>query len=283
MFSTGFAFLKNVTASGGGYDPDAEAYFTQVLAVGGSLTTPEKNAVNQLVLDFKAAGIYNKFDIFLPVLGNTAASSKINLVEPSNATYDWDYLGTPTFSSTGILGNGTDAVVRSIWKINNLVKSQIGDSHWAVYQKYNFNANGFYVNGTLDTDAGYIKFGLGVWDALSGMYGGIYQDQFSFGGLTGADAQGLVYMEAENSSLASYYIANSLITSNTNTQSAFSANAGNALLGLYWPGFNANNIYSEYSTNEIRSFSVGSYLSSGQRTAYYNAVQTYQTALGRQV
>ena len=130
MFSTGFAFLQNSPAAGGGYDPDAEAYMDEVLAVGGSLSIPEKNAVNQLTLDLKAAGIWNKLDIFLPVLGIDPEAMVLNLVAPTDSTWTWTYWGTPTLSSTGILGNGTDAAVLSNWYLNeDLVLSQVNDLH----------------------------------------------------------------------------------------------------------------------------------------------------------
>ena len=278
MFSTGFAFLKNVTASGGGYDPDAEAYFTQVLAVGGSLTIPEKNAVNQLTLDFKTAGIYNKFDIFLPVLGSTSASCKINLVEPSNATYDWDYLGTPVFSSTGVLGNGTDAVMRSIWKMVALVKADFGDVHWASYQKYNAGS-AYHFNGVLDINSNYQKCGLGTFYYPG--YGGAFNDDFAGSNYSDPDFNGLLYIDNNGTNVKSY-INNSFDTlSAVSSVGYWDANAGNSLLGLYWAGQTNNNF--EFSSNEVRSFSIGSYLNGTERTDYYNAVQTFQTSLGRNV
>jgi hypothetical protein len=282
MFSTGFAFLKNVTASGGGYDPDAEAYFTQVLAVGGSLTIPEKDAVNQLTLDFKAAGIYSKFDIFLPILGNTAASSKINLVEPSNATYDWDYVGTPVFSATGIKGNGTDAAVRSLWKVDDLVKSQPGDAHWSSYQKYYSSSTGN-LNGGFDIGGTFFIHGMGNGQNTgfgSTSVNGIYCGLIYSGGQAAMD--GFMYIEAETSSLAKSYLQNSIMQTDTTAQSQLSANCGQALLACYFNG-ETNNIYPYFNPNEARSFSVGSYLDSAERTAYYNAITTYQTTLGRNV
>jgi|GEM_PF-5854784 len=276
MFSTPITFLK-FTPSGGGNDPDAQAYIDAVIAAGGTLSGTEESAVNQLTLDFKAAGIYTKFDIFLPILGNTAASSKINLVEPSNATYDWDYVGTPVFSATGVLGNGTDAAMRSIWKMVDLVKADFGDAHWASYQKYN-SGSAYHFNGVLDTAGEYNKCGLGTFYYPG--YGGAFNNDFAGSTFTDPDFNGLLYID-NNATNVKSYINNSFDVSSGAAGTYWNANAGNALLGLYWHS-QPNHIY-EYSTNEVRSFSVGSYLNATERTDYYNAITTYQTTLGRNV
>lgn len=288
MFSTGFAFLKNVSAGGGGYDPDAEAYFTEVLAVGGSLTIPEKDAVNQLVLDLKIGGIWNKLDVFLPVLGTDPEAMVLNLVAPTDTTWTWTYWGTPTLSSTGIKGNGTDAAVLSNWKLNeDLVLSQVNDSHWSCYIKYYGAGTGNYLNGVIDTtgELGYTKGGYGTFGGSA--YGGLYGDQYGFSGGPGdSDFNGFIY--GENYSDITYPTGvMQLFINNTGYGLAtpspirpFAANQKIAMLALAWDS-QPNGLYQDFSTSEIRSWSMGAYLSPAQKTAYYNAVVAYQTALGR--
>jgi hypothetical protein len=281
MFHPGFIFADYYVDSGG-LDPDAQAYINQVISVGGSLSATEISAVNQLTLDLKSAGIWNSFDIFLPVLGSTAASCKINLIEPSNATYDWDYLGTPTFSATGVKGNGTDAAVRALWKMNDLVKSQVGNAHWSSYQKYYSSSTGN-LNGVFDVGATFFIHGVGFGQntGFGGGNNGIYSGQIQGGSANQYD--GFLYGEAENSSSEKIYIQNSLYLTANTAQSALGANAGHALLAIYFHGYNADNVYDLRSPNELRSFSIGSYLDTAQRNAYYTAIQAFQTTLGRQV
>ena len=280
MFNPGFIFADYYVPSGG-IDPDAQAYINAVNTAGGSLTATETNALITLVSDLKAANIWDKFDIFLPVLGSTAASCKINLIEPSNATYDWDYLGTPTFSATGIKGNGTDAAVRALWKMNDLVKSQVGNAHWSSYQKYYSSSTGN-LNGVFDIGGTFFVHGVGHGQntAFGAGNNGIYSGQITGGNANQYD--GFLYADAENSSSEKIYIQNSLFLTANTAQSALSANAGHALLGIYFHGV-TDNVYSLRSPNEVRSFSIGSYLDTAQRNAYYTAIQTFQTTLGRQV
>ena len=50
MFGVGVGIrVGGRTSSGGGFDPDAQAFFDRVTTAGGTLTTTEKNATNQLV------------------------------------------------------------------------------------------------------------------------------------------------------------------------------------------------------------------------------------------
>ena len=187
-------------------DPDVQAYIDKVLAVGGTLDPNEQGAVTVLTAALKDAGIWDKLDIFLPVLGSTAASCKINLKEPSNDTYDWDYLGTLEFSKYGIKGNGVDGAVRSLWKINSLVKSTQDDAHVTLYYKYFAGGPASKLNGTLDTDVpGYNKY-MASQAFGSQSYGGMYTDSFNSLWNPPIDQfEGLMYADTDGSTQKFYY------------------------------------------------------------------------------
>jgi hypothetical protein len=262
-------------------DQDVLNYVNQVSRVGGSLTTTEVSAVKQLTADLKAEGIWNKLDLFLPVLGTDPEAMVVNLVAPKNPTWTWTYWGTPTLSSTGILGNGTDAAVLSNWYLaENLVQSQLNDSHWSCYIKYNGGGSGNYFNGLIDTTSGpYIKGGYGTY--ANQTYGGIYGDQYAFSGGPGNTAfNGFIYGENPSSNNNQLFINNSGFGAGGPDTRVFGANQKIAMLALAWTS-QPNGINADYSTSEIRSWSMGASLTSTQRTAYYNAVVAYQTALSR--
>lgn len=265
----------------------AEIYIAKVLAVGGSLTTTEQNAVIQLVDDLTAAGIIDSFDIILPILGGTSASSKINLFDPDNTLYDWDYLGSPTFSSTGIKGNATNAAVRSLWKMNGLAKANNTNAHISTYLKYYSGGSG--LTGVIDTSTSpYVK--APVCGYYGGSYGGMWTD--SFGGQWNPGAasfEGFMYSDirygATSEQAQKFYYNNILRGTTTNVPLTFSNDSGFALLNLYWYVQNATHVYNgEFSNDEYRFFSIGEKLEgSTKRTDFYNAVETFQTTLGRNV
>jgi len=99
------------TVTGPTYDPDAQLFFNAEAAAGVTLTTTEKDAVNQWVVDSKAANIWTKFKAIYPMVGGTATSHKFNLKNPldTNAAFRLAFNGGWTHSSNGALPNGTNA------------------------------------------------------------------------------------------------------------------------------------------------------------------------------
>lgn len=92
--------------AGPAYDSDAQAFFTAVEGGGDTLTTTEKDAVNDLVVDLKADSLWTNLRILYPFVGGTSSSTKWNLMNPQNtdAAYRVTWNGTGTFASTGITG-----------------------------------------------------------------------------------------------------------------------------------------------------------------------------------
>jgi len=88
------------------FDPDAQAFFNAITTAGGSLTTTEQDATNQLVLDLKGYGLWSTFDAFYPFVGSSATSTKFNLLDPRDldAAYRITWVGGITYSSLGIKG-----------------------------------------------------------------------------------------------------------------------------------------------------------------------------------
>ena len=88
------------------YDVNAQYYFDRVTAASGTLTTPEKNAINTLVLSLKASDAWTKTLALYPFLGTTAATNALNL---KTNNYDGTFYGGWLFQSTGVKPNGTNA------------------------------------------------------------------------------------------------------------------------------------------------------------------------------
>jgi hypothetical protein len=88
------------------FELEAQDFFDRVADAGGALSTIEKDAVNILVTDMKADGIWTKMKAIYPMVGASAASCAQNL-KSSSFTGTFSATGW-TFSSTGVLGNGTN-------------------------------------------------------------------------------------------------------------------------------------------------------------------------------
>jgi hypothetical protein len=92
------------------YDIDAQLFFDAELLAGVTLTDNEKNAVNQLVLDLKAANIWSKMQFLYPFVGSTATAQKFNLKDPRNLNiaHRLVFHGGWTHSANGALPNGVN-------------------------------------------------------------------------------------------------------------------------------------------------------------------------------
>jgi hypothetical protein len=77
-----------------------------VTAAGGTLSTTEKTATNQLVLDMKTAGIWASMKAIYPMVGASAAACAQNL---KSSSFTGTFTSGWTFASTGVTPNGTSA------------------------------------------------------------------------------------------------------------------------------------------------------------------------------
>jgi hypothetical protein len=102
--------VGNASISGGGVDADAQAYFDRVTAAGGTLTTTEKTAVNQLVIDMKANGTWTPMKAIYPMVGSSAAACAQNL---KSSSFTGTFSSGWTFASNGATPNGTSAFMDS--------------------------------------------------------------------------------------------------------------------------------------------------------------------------
>jgi hypothetical protein len=255
------------------YDADAQLFFNAQTAAGVTLTTTQKNAVNQLVVDSKAAGIWTKFKAIYPIVGGTATSHKFNLKNAldTDAAFRLVFAGGLTHSSNGILGNGTNG-----WANTFLNPSIIFPSGFA--------SMGFY-NRTAITNLAYF---MGV--ALSSV--NFFRIQSFTGNLMRHTSKGTAQTNHTVTDRLGFHAnsrtSNTLLTSIDNT-GAFQTNT-TTVSGAYpildIPLFSANSSVTGIGTyiNAELSFAyVSDALSSGELTSLKTINQTFQTTLGRQV
>ena len=100
--------LSPLVAAAGGYDADAQAFFDRVTTAGGTLTTTEKNATNQLVLDMKSAGIWTSMKAIYPMVGG--GGNLLSYTETfSNSFWGGNSSKTPNY---GTAPDGTTTACR---------------------------------------------------------------------------------------------------------------------------------------------------------------------------
>jgi hypothetical protein len=262
--------------SNGGSSPAViSADFTsRVIANGGSLTTTEQNAILALVTNLQANGTWNKMKLIYPMVGGTAASCAVNLVDSNYlATFSSGW----TFTSTGGAPTGVNTFMRAIGFNPSLVLPT-NDTCFSYYSRTNNTFNGTDL-GCQNTTSDLTRVAFSIYFS-----GSSYADLNDFtNGRIGASPSGtagLFLMSRESSTLMKMYKNNSQLGT-TNTASMTSL-LPNAIYSVGALDFNDGINFS--STNRECAFShVSTSLTSADALTFDNSVQAFQTALSRQV
>jgi hypothetical protein len=149
MFTLPFAFMA-APAGGGGFDPDAQAYIDAVIAAGGTLSTPNKDAINTFFVDTKELGVYSKMYRIYPFLGGVGASNAINALSPG--TNDITFSGGWTQGASGSQGDGTSGYGNTYF--NPYVSASTSNMAYGWYNNLDFFQGGERYHGCLQVVSG---------------------------------------------------------------------------------------------------------------------------------
>jgi len=262
-----YSSLISIMPKGSAFDPDAQLFFNAEALAGQTLTTIEKNAVNQSVLDLKANGLYTKMKFWHPFVGNTPTAHKFNLINPadSNSAYRLVFSGGWSHSSLGALPNGVNAFASSF-----LIPNTVFGSGYA--------SIGVYVNQPL-TIAGR-GIGSSNMDILigSGFVRGGNKASASASALAQTPNDGFIVNSRPSS--ASFFIMNrngAFQIANVTAVSSY------ATTDIVLGATNSNGTIGGYSNGRIALAYCSDFLTQAQATILKSIVQTFQTSLGRQV
>ena len=258
-----FALRKKNGGGGGGNDPDAQLFITATGISGTNAT-----ATNKLVVDLKAANIWTKMKAVYPFVGNTASSQKYNLKDARDLTaaYRLAFQGGGTHSANGYQPNGTNAYADTF--INPLVQNS---THLSYYSRTNAVGGGD-IGNWLSYTAGtpaylYIK-------AASGNTAFRLNATGTESNIARADSRGFAVISRRLSTTQSLFF-NNVKTDFTITSTGVPT--GNITIGAVSFGT------FDYGSKQCAFSSIGDGLTDAEALAFYNAVQTFNTTLGRQV
>lgn len=251
------------------YDPDAQLFFNAESAAGVTLTTTVKNAVNQSVLSLKANSLWTKMKFWYPIVGNTATAQKFNLINPldSNPAYRLVFNGGWTHSSLGALPNGVNAYA-STFLIPNTVFGA-GYASIGVYINQALTVGGARPMGSTNMDilinTSFVR-GANKASTNTTVTGTLPMDGF--------------IVNSRTSSTSTFFMNRSgTFTTGTITAVPTYATTTDIVLGAN----NSNGTITSYSTGRIALAYCSDFLTQAEATILKSIVQTYQTALGRQV
>jgi len=248
------------------YDADATAFFTAA-----SITdTTQKSAVNTLVLSLKSANIWTKMKALYPVVGGVASSHAVNLKQPG--TFNLSFATGWTHSSTGMTPNGATYANTNIIPSSNLLNF---NAHLTYYSRTNNTFASIDIGSASGTGNYFIQLYSSV---LGGSRSSIQRNDTDYAIFGSANRLGLFHgnITANNSEK----IFQNGILRNTNTTTDLT-NRNSTV--IYLGALNSSGTEAAFTNRECAFSSIGDGLTDAEALSLYNAVQAYQTTLGRQV
>jgi len=251
------------SASGGGVDPDAQAFITAA-----SITDPtQQSAINQLVLDLKGYSIWTKMKALYPFVGGTASAHKFNLKDPRDldAAFRLVFSGGWTHSSTGALPNGTNAYADT--KFNPVTNSlAYNDNHLSYYSRtQTAGATSFYEIGSGNTGNGGTSLFLRRPDNTAAYdCGTASANRLLISPVT--DGRGF-YVGSGISTNVGYLFKNGVQQQIKNPLTSASMQGYNYYIG----GFNEQNSTVYYSDKQVAFSSIGNGLTTTEMANFYTA------------
>ena len=270
-FSKFIILFDRAASSQVAFDPDAQLFIDAETAAGVILTKNQANAINQLVLDLKAANIWSKMHALYPIVGGTATAHKFNLKDPRDldVAFRLVFAGGVTHSSNGFAGNGTNGWANTFVNPNTLFPG--GFASFGVYNKQSF-ATGYFL-GTQVGAINYIRIHPQFGTNIRHYNRGTAQTNHTVINDLGFSANS----RTSNTLMTSIDNSGALQTITTNVTIAYS--------GFIIPllASNSSGTYGAYSNAQLSFAYISHALTSGELTTLKSINETYQTTLGRQV
>ena len=248
-------------------DADAQAF----VAAAGLTSSVQANAVNTLVASLKSAGIWTKMKAIYPFVGGSAASHKWNLKDPRDldAAYRLTFGGTGwVHSSTGAKPGGVSDFANTFFVPNSNL--QLNSGHLSTYLRNHTTK--------VSVDIGSQAAGNSFCTIVTAWSDG--KTYYSFNSVD----EGIAYTTTNKFHIVSRTASNAikLYRNNAITVGTTVTNIKN-VQNIYIGALNNSGGSNYYSNRETAFASIGDGLTDAEASSLYDAVQAYQTALGRQV
>lgn len=246
------------------FDADAVAFFGRVTTAGGTLSLTEKAAVNTLVVQMKADGIWTLMKAIYPMVGASAAACAQNL---KSSSFTGTFTSGWTFASTGVTGNGTSAYFDT--GLNASTDLTLSTNHFSYYSR-----TSSVVAVTVEMGVFQSAF-VHLRTAVNYVAGGV-SSLASFTTTTTSAGFWLGSKTANNSRKA-IYNGSVQATSTVGDTTAYPN------LNVYIEARNDSGSAAVFSDKQCAFASIGDGLTDTEASNFYTAVQAFQTTLSRQV
>lgn len=252
------------------YDAASTAFFT---ATGISDLTI-RSAVDNLVVGLKTDGLWTKAAAIYPIVGGTAATHKWNLKDPrnSNAAYRLTFGGgAVTHSSTGM--TGANSFANTYLNPNTVYPGQLMSI--GVYVRTNSNCTCADM-GALSSTNRYLQIYSRFGDTF---YGQVNSNNTIGENTSNTDSRGWFFASRSATSGA----GSCFIQKNNNAEIYGNTSSAIVNANIYFMAQNQAGTAAVFSNKQIAFGWIGATLTPTEADNLYLRIQTFQTALGRQL
>jgi hypothetical protein len=277
---------------------DAQSWITRVYNNGGTVSSTTAGAVNDFCNAIDAAGIRSRFyrlNLFCggtsgsaaglaaclvplyrgPSVGGTQYGGYIDTNNGPFTTSDY----TETGAGGGLLGNGTSKYLNTGLTVTDIGTAANG--HMSAYHGLSsgVNANRYYMGANDASTSNRFYLGTDSFSTASvfGSYGATQNAAQSLAS-NGHGPAGHRILSRESDSLLTHYHNGSVVATNTTPITPAVSTAAFAVFAA-----NRNATVDRWHNSWISAYSIGLGLTESQASAYRSILQTFQTALGRNV
>jgi SPP1 family predicted phage head-tail adaptor len=251
---------------GSAFDADAAAFFARVTTAGGTLTATEQNAVNTLVVQMKADGIWTKMKAIYPMVGASAAACAQNL---KSSSFTGTFSSGWTFASTGVKPDGVSTFMDTTLLSNDFT-SNIGG--FSCYTRTNDTTGLALEYGSIDVHW------IISWLSNSGGPGlGIMGNTYkNFTSISNSFVGLLVNQRSSSTQIKINYDGG-------NESASLNIISLGSTLSVYLGAWHYSGGAQYFGEREIAFFSKHDYLDDTESQKFIDSVQAFQTTLNRQV
>lgn len=252
------------------YDLDAQTFITNATIS----NSTEQQAINNLVIGLKSDSLWTKMLAVYPFVGGTATTCKFNLKNPldTDAAFRLSFVGGWTFSNDGIQPNGTNTYANTFliplthWTLNN--------GSVSAYSRTNNIEPSSVIYGTKGSSFNNVVYALIDTNFSSVFHNGLPPSSLA----TPPTTTALNFISSRINTNEIIVALNGTTTPYVNTPTALSP------VSFYFGARNNNDVTADLWTARQLAFAhIGTGLTQAECTLFYNRIQTFQTALSRNV
>lgn len=279
-FFTPFAFIKQEAAAvPSGFDADAQAYINKVIAEGGTLTTPNQTAINDLYVSLKANSLYTALKYMYPFMGGTGNSHKICGIEPTTSghilTYGGGLTGSAAHTSAGIDTIASGPGFASMGVNTNVLHSSVNNITLGTYISTATTNDQCFVFGKTGNSIGSSRYQMNIPFDTNNCYAGVGSAIFAIFNNTVAPVGRWYGSRTSSTSLTLFKNGSSVATQTGTNTGTLSADA---------PQFFDidSSLFSTNTFSGVCGFIFGANgLSGAQVSTFDGILSTFLTAIGR--